>query len=877
MTLTNVTVTQARNGLVDVDGAKWSGSTITYSIPGAGSLWETDYGSGEPFDAQSGPFDSTQAASFRTALSLWDALIAPSITEVSDAIPGKIRVAFTDVTAREGSGTAAYAYGPPLPGNTAMAVNGDIWVDETYKSSSFAQDTSDFQILIHESGHALGLKHPFEAPTVPAGYDSRTYTVMSYTSEDYFFTWSDGGGGGIAYSVEGTSSFTPMVLDIMAIQSHYGADSTTATGNTVYTFTDNGLNGRQAIYDAGGTDTLDLTALSRGSTVDLRPGAYSDLDYYNVENQIADLTAQFGGFGDFIRNTLTDPTTPAYEWERNLGLAFSTTIENVIGSAHADTVVGNNAANVIDGRGGADIMQGGIGNDTYYVDNAGDLVIEANGQGTDNVQAYVSFNLSGQELENLALRSAASINGTGNSAANIINGNSGNNVIDGLAGADTMSGSTGNDTYYVDNAGDHVIEANGGGIDNVQAYVSFNLSGQELENLALRSAASINGTGNSIANIINGNSGNNIINGLGGADTMSGSTGNDTYYVDNAGDHVIELNGQGIDNVQAYVSFNLSGQELENLALRSSASINGTGNSAGNIITGNTGNNIIDGLGGADTMSGAQGNDTYYVDNVGDHVIELNGQGTDNVQAYVSFNLSGQELENLALRSSASINGTGNSTANIITGNTGDNIIDGLAGADTMSGAQGNDTYYVDNAGDHVIELNGQGIDNVQAYVSFNLSGQELESLALRSTGNINGTGNSIANVITGNSGNNIIDGLLGNDTLSGSIGQDTFVFTTALNASTNVDRITDFSVVDDTIQLDNGIFAALGGNGTLTADQFVKNTTGLAGDGNDHIIYETDTGWLYYDSDGSAAGGSTHFATLTANLALTNADFAVV
>ncbi|MFD2053037.1 hypothetical protein ACFSQT_07890 [Mesorhizobium calcicola] len=67
------------------------------------------------------------------------------------------------------------------------------------------------------------------------------------------------------------------------------------------------------------------------------------------------------------------------------------------------------------------------------------------------------------------------------------------------------------------------------------------------------------------------------------------------------------------------------------------------------------------------------------------------------------------------------------------------------------------------------------------------------------------------------------------------------------------------------------------GGNGTLTADQFVKNTTGLAGDGNDHIIYETDTGWLTYDSNGSAAGGSTHFATLAANLALTNADFVVV
>ncbi|WP_095091583.1 CAP domain-containing protein [Mesorhizobium sophorae] len=399
--------------------------------------------------------------------------------------------------------------------------------------------------------------------------------------------------------------------------------------------------------------------------------------------------------------------------------------------------------------------------------------------------------------------------------------------------------------------------------------------------------------GSSGGDHLDGKAGNDTLDGKAGADTMYGGAGNDTYFVDNAGDIVSEstTGANGSDIVNGYISINLSDGNhftgnIENVALRSAASINATGNSLANALNGNSGVNTLSGLGGndtldgkegADTMQGGLGNDTYYVDNAGDHVVELNGQGTDNVQAYVSFNLSGQELENLALRSSASINGTGNSAANTITGNSGNNVIDGLGGADTMSGSTGNDTYYVDNAGDHVVELNGQGTDNVQAHVSFNLSGQELENLALRSAASINGTGNSTANIITGNSGANVINGLLGNDTLSGSTGNDSFLFTTALNASTNVDRITDFSVADDTIQVDNAIFAALGGNGTLTADQFVKNTTGLAADGNDHIIYETDTGWLYYDSNGSAAGGSTHFATLAANLALTNADFVVV
>ncbi|MFD2053005.1 beta strand repeat-containing protein [Mesorhizobium calcicola] len=560
-----------------------------------------------------------------------------------------------------------------------------------------------------------------------------------------------------------------------------------------------------------------------------------------------------------------------------------------------DTINGDAGNDILNGGAGADTMSGGIGNDTYYVDNAGDHVIETLGQGTDTVNSSISFNLSGQELENLTLTGSADINGTGNSIANTMSGNSGintlmglggNDTLDGKGGADTMQGGLGDDTYYVDNAGDHVIDVTGQGTDSVFSSVSFSLSGQELENLTLTGAASINCAGNSIANVLTGNSGVNTLTGLGGddtldgkegADTMQGGIGNDTYYVDNAGDHVIDVTGQGTDSVFSSVSFNLSGQELENLTLTGAASINGIGNSIANIITGNSGNNIIDGLGGADTMQGGLGNDTYYVDNIGDHVMDVLGQGTDRVFSSVSFNLTGQELESLTLTGAAHINGTGNSIANTITGNSGNNIIDGLGGADTMQGGLGNDTYYVDNAGDHVIDTIGQGADNVRASVSFNLSGQELENLTLTGAASINGTGNSIANTITGNLGNNVINGLGGNDTLSGSTGQDTFVFTTALNASTNVDRITDFSVADDTIKVDNAIFAALGGNGTLTVDQFIKNTTGLAGDGSDHIIYETDTGWLYYDSNGSAAGGSTHFATLAANLALTNADFVVV
>ncbi|WP_167392396.1 calcium-binding protein [Mesorhizobium sophorae] len=435
---------------------------------------------------------------------------------------------------------------------------------------------------------------------------------------------------------------------------------------------------------------------------------------------------------------------------------------------------------------------------------------------------------------------------TGDAAADSFTGDDAVDIVNGLGGSDNLAGGANNDTLNGGDGNDRLVGGNG----------------------------------------------NDSLNGGTGADALLGGPGNDAYFVDNASDAVDESSaalGAGIDTVNAYISINLSDGNhftgnIENVALRSAASINATGNSLANTLNGNSGVNTLSGLGGndtldgkegADTMQGGLGNDTYYVDNAGDHVVELNGQGTDKVQAYVSFSLSGQELENLALRSSASINGTGNSIANIITGNSGNNIIDGLGGADTMSGSTGNDTYYVDNAGDHVVELNGQGTDNVQAYVSFNLSGQELENLQLRSAANINGTGNSIANIIAGNSGNNVINGLGGNDTLSGAQGQDNFVFTTALNAATNVDHISDFSVVDDTIQLDNAVFAALGGNGTLTAAAF--HIGAVATTAAQHILYDSANGWLSYDADGNGAGAANHFATLTMGLAMTNNDFLVV
>ncbi|MDL2339166.1 MAG: calcium-binding protein, partial [Pseudomonadota bacterium] len=518
------------------------------------------------------------------------------------------------------------------------------------------------------------------------------------------------------------------------------------------------------------------------------------------------------------------------------------------GNSLANTLIGNTGANVLDGGTGNDSLSGGAGNDTYLVDSTLDVVTDNASEGTDTVQSSVTWTL-GTNTENLTLTSASAVNGTGNalanqlmgnSAVNTLTGNAGNDRLDGAAGADAMTGGAGDDTYVVDNVGDTMIEVASGGADAVESSISWALA-TEIEKLTLTGTATINATGNALANTLIGNAGINRLDGAAGADAMTGGAGNDTYVVDNVGDTTIEIAAGGSDAVESSLSWTLAA-EVEKLTLTGTAAINGTGNALANTLVGNAGINRLDGAAGADAMTGGVGNDTYVVDNVGDTTIEVASGGSDAVESSISWTLAA-EVEKLTLTGTTSINGTGNSLANTLIGNAGANRLDGGAGIDSMTGGAGNDTYVVDVAGDVITEAVSGGTDTVESSVTWTLAA-ESENLTLTGASNINGTGNAVVNALIGNAGINRLDGGTGADAMTGGAGDDTYVvdnvadttIEVAAGGSDAVESSLSWTLAAEVEKLTLTGTATVTGTGNALANQLVGNSaantlTGNAGD----------------------------------------------
>jgi Ca2+-binding RTX toxin-like protein len=552
------------------------------------------------------------------------------------------------------------------------------------------------------------------------------------------------------------------------------------------------------LFGLAGNDTLAALAgddhLDGGLGSDWMEGGEGN-DSYVVDTATDTVVERPGEGIDSVESTLS--LTIAADVE-NLTLVGAAT--HGTGNAVGNRITGNALANTLDGRQGADTLIGGAGNDGYVVDNTLDSVVENAGEGTDTVSSSATFTLAAN-VEHLTLTGGSAVSGTGNALDNTLRGNSaantltaldGNDALDGGAGADQMRGGRGDDVYTVDHASDAITELAGEGVDRVNASASHALSA-EVEHLTLTGVAAINATGNALANQLTGNAAANVLDGKAGADTLRGGPGNDTYVVDNAADALFENAGEGTDTVQASIAWTLAAN-FENLTLTGTAAINGTGNGAANVLQGNGGANVLDGGAGNDTLRGGAGNDTYLVESASDIVTENASEGTDLVNASVSWTLAAN-VENLTLTGAGAINATGNTLANVLQGNAAANTLNGAAGSDTMRGGGGNDTYVVDAATDVVVENASEGTDTVQSAIAWTL-GANVEHLTLTGTAAINGTGNTLANTLQGNAAANTLNGGAGNDTLRGGGGNDVLVVDSAADVV-----VENASEGDDTVQ----------------------------------------------------------------------------
>ena len=470
-------------------------------------------------------------------------------------------------------------------------------------------------------------------------------------------------------------------------------------------------------------------------------------------------------------------------------------------------------------------------------------------------------------------------------AANFLGGNEGNDTLDGRGGNDTLNGAGGADHFIFDQAP---------GAANADLLEDFT-SGSDKIHLDATVMSALGVSGNFAAGDARF---------FAAAGATGGHDADDrVVFNTSTGEVFYDADGNGAGAAQLFATLPRGNALAATDFVVDNGSAGGqviTGTAGNDSLTGTDGNDTLDGGAGTDTMNGGLGNDTYVV-TAGDVLSDPGG--IDTVLSDINWSLQAG-FENLTATGTGPVQLTGDNDANVLTGNSGNNFFNPRGGDDTIQGGAGNDQVTlggggVPTYGNKLIDL-GAGFDRLdfsgfaRSAIVVDLAAGTLKgggdagqgSATLIGIEQVSGdgfndriSGSAVAEALNGGGGNDTIDGRGGNDTLTGGLGADTFVFDTAPSAG-NVDQVTDFVSASDRLNFDNATFTALGADGSFVAGdgRFAAGAGFTSGrDASDRLVYDTTTGNLYYDADGSGTGAAQLVATLQGHPALAATDIAVI
>jgi Ca2+-binding RTX toxin-like protein len=471
----------------------------------------------------------------------------------------------------------------------------------------------------------------------------------------------------------------------------------------------------------------------------------------------AGVATLIGGLGNttFVVNSTSDVVQDTSSAKNNtiqssVNYSLIANVNNLLltGTA-ALTGTANSGNDTLSSNLSVDTLVGGAGNDTFVINNVGDIVQDTSTSASNTAQSSVNYALT-SNVNTLLLTGTAALKGTANNSADSLVSNSGVN---------TLVGGSGNDTFVVNNALDVVQDTSASATNLIQSSVSYTLP-TNVNALTLTGSASLNASGNAAANVITANSGNDTLSAGSGVATLIGGTGNDTFVVNSISDVVQETSTIATNTLQSSVSYSLT-TNVNSLVLTGASAVVGTANSGADTLISNT---------GVDTLVGGSGHDLFIINNSAD--VLQNVIANDTVESSVNYTLpTGVNI--LVLIGSGNITGTGNAASDTLTAGSGTDTLIAGSGIATLIGGAGNDTFVVNSASDVVQDTSTTTSNAIQSSVSYSLA-TNVDTLSLTGTAALTGTGNTDAmNVLTANSGSDVLIGTAFNNTLNGGAGRD--------------------------------------------------------------------------------------------------------